>query len=86
MRLVDVSRENPSVLELRWMWLPTFIGQNMALLHKVGKALTEKFVPPFILTDQVREEIDLFVIQKFCEEIKIPGLRKYLEALWEVEE
>lgn len=81
MRFIQQHRDNPSVFEVAWMWLPSFIGQNASLLNELDKALTEKFQPPVEVNDRKLDEIHQFVIDWICDQIKIKGLWHYLSAI-----
>jgi hypothetical protein len=71
-------------LEVNWMWLPTFIGQNNNLLRELDKALEKKFTPPLILTDELLLSIHKYVIEWVDGKIGIKGLSEYLKAVEEV--
>ena len=82
MRLVQQNKEKPEVVEIAWMWLPTFIGQNTALLKDVDKAISQMFPPPVEATYENLDEMHKFVIAYLCERLKITNLDKYLKAIW----
>jgi hypothetical protein len=71
-------------VELRYMWLPTFIGMDPHLSRKI-----EEKVSPMLIgkeaTDTLLEEAHEAVIDLICEHHKIPGLRDFLDALKFVE-
>jgi len=73
----------PGVIELNWMWLPTWIGLN----HSIKKEIEEKVGQAFIqreLTEDTLEELDEVIIS-FLQD-KFPNVRfeKYLRALKDV--
>jgi hypothetical protein len=74
-------------LELRWMWLPTFMGQNHGLMRELESAGKKKFtgksLPP---SEEALEEAHQWVIDWLCKKNPIPGLREYLEAIKNVQE
>ena len=80
MRIVQRSKSDPTCLELSWMWLPTFIGQNVALLKDLDKAMSKEFPPPLELDDVVLDKIHDFAVSWIQEKLKIAGLDQYLHA------
>lgn len=64
------------------MWLPTFIGQNTALLKDVDKALAHVFPPPLEATEEKLDEMHKFVIHFLCEKLQVCNLDRYLKAIW----
>jgi hypothetical protein len=85
MRVIQQHKDNPKIYEVAWMWLPMFIAQNSALLSNLDHALNARFPPPVEVTEEKLDEIHDFVIEWVCQQIKIPGLEKYLQAMREVE-
>lgn len=81
MRVIQSTRDNQRVFEVAWMWLPTFIGQNTALLHELDSVLRTQFPPPLEANADVLDQIHDYVIEWVCSRIKIPGLEKYLQAI-----
>jgi len=82
MRFIQEDKHNPKILEVVWMWLPTFIGQNTALLGELDHALAAKFPPPFDVTEDKLDEIHEFVVDYICGKHPIfTGLREYLQAV-----
>ena len=63
------------------MWLPTFIGQNTAVLGELDRALRTEFVAPFEADDERLDEIHNFVIEWLGGKFKINGLKDYLRAV-----
>lgn len=86
MRLIQQHKDNPKILEVAWMWLPTFIGQNTALLGELDHALAVRFPPPMEATEEVLDEIHRFVIDWICEKLNIDGLWHYLRAIESIKE
>lgn len=79
MRAVVVT--HPGVLELNWMWLPTWIGSNAQLQKKLSKELDGKFIGR-PLTEAELDEINDEVIGYLVEEYPlIEGLGDYLDGL-----
>lgn len=70
-------------VEVRWIWLPTFIGQNIALMKRLDTALGKYL--GHRADDALLDEMNAFVVDFLCMEYPMPGLRKYLEALKHVE-
>ena len=92
MLFVMVSEDNPKAIELRWMWLPTFIGQNFQFMHELKEAWfklpeagqrASKDLGP---TEEELRQIHDFAIDWICDRLKITGLEKYLRAIENVEE
>jgi hypothetical protein len=86
MRLIQQHKDNPKILEVAWMWLPTFLGQNTALLGELDHALHSRFPTPLEIDDDKLNDIHDFVIEWICGKVKISGLWRYLKAIEYVEE
>lgn len=84
MRFIQQNKDKPNILEVAWMWLPTFIGQNTALLGELDHVLSVRFAPPLEVDDAKLDEIHRFVIDWLCGKLNIPGLWHYLRAVEEV--
>jgi hypothetical protein len=81
MRLIQQDKHNANTLEVVWMWLPTFIGQNTHVLGELDHALAARFPTPLEIGPEKLDEIHGYVIDYLCEKFNIPGLRQYLEAV-----
>lgn len=79
MRVVSIAEDG--VLELNWMWLPTFIGQNHGLQQQLGMAWNEKWPEGFVYTEEMLDEVHRFTVDWFTEKIPIRGFKEYLEAI-----
>lgn len=86
MRIVEESKLKPGTLEVSWMWLPTFIGQNSGLLRELDRVLSLEFPPPFDATEDQLDAISEFALGWLFDKHSIPGLREYLGALKHVRE
>lgn len=86
MRLIQQNKDKADILEVAWMWLPTFIGQNTALLGELDHVLNAKFSPPIEVDDVKLDEIHRFVIDWLCSKLQVPGLWHYLRAIEDVGE
>jgi hypothetical protein len=86
MRVIQQHKDNPKVFEVAWMWLPTFIGQNTALLGELDHALSVRFPPPVEISEEVLDEIHDFVIEWVCGKLNIEGLEQYLRGLEHIKE
>lgn len=83
MRLFE--RNAPNSIGLNYMWLPTWIGMNKALLKEI-----EDYVTPVLLGQELTDETLCkadeaaiqFLVQKFPD---ISGLFEYLDGLKYVE-
>lgn len=79
MRAIIRTREG--VLELNWMWLPTWVGMNAQLKKAIESELADS-VKGKPMTEPVLDEINEMVIDIL--ERKSPhvtGLREYLDGL-----
>jgi len=85
MRAVQVSKDG--AIELNWMFLPTFIGQNYAVLKQLGE-FWEKAYPKGILfsDDELDELSDLTLVWLSERFPAITGLLPYLQAIKHVEQ
>ena len=77
MRLVHVDGDT---LELRWMWLPTFIGSNFAVMQELKAAWEKEFNGARATHDRL-EEIHDFTVDWLAERFDTPGLKEYLQAV-----
>lgn len=80
MRLVSMHEDG--VLELNWMWLPVFIGQNHGLMRAMELEWKRVFGgTPLLSTDAVLDQIHDWTIKWLCEHMPIDGLEKYLRGI-----
>ena len=79
MRTIVIT--SPGVLELNYMWLPTWIGSNAVLKRKIEEELGEKVVGR-PLTEAELDEINDEVID-LLEHLNptVEGLHEYLDGL-----
>jgi hypothetical protein len=84
MRVIQIAKDN--AIELSWMWMPTFIGQNYAVLKELGKAWEERFPAGIAVTTENLDEMHEFTIKWLCGKFNINGLYEYLKAIENVEE
>lgn len=76
-----VVRTKEGVLELNYMWLPTWIGMNAALKKSVEDKLTDRIVG-MEMTEESLDIIDTLVIDCLLGMVPhVDGLRDYLEGL-----
>lgn len=75
----------PGVLELNYMWLPTFLGMNTRFKQSVEQELAPK-VAGRPLDEGLLEELDGLLIDLVTAKFPFPGLRDYLDALKFVQE
>lgn len=81
MRIVVRVPDEPGVLELNFMWLPTFIGMNVRLQAQLKEKLGKAFVGKNI-DDESLDEMSKIVVDTLVELYPaITGLREYLEAI-----
>lgn len=80
MRFIQYTGDG--LLELNYMWLPTWLGMNAAFKKTCERALSEKFKGRTTEDlDDLQEEFLDFVIEKY----PLPGLRDYLDGIKFVE-
>jgi hypothetical protein len=84
MRVIHVAKDN--VIELSWMWLPTFIGQNYQVLKNLEAAWKDEFPTGVAITQLGLDEMHEFTIKWLCDQFPIKGLGDYLRAIENVEE
>lgn len=84
MRVIQVAKDN--AIELSWMWLPTFIGQNYGVLKELGKAWEKHFPKGVAITPESLDAMHEYTINWLCGKFCINGLYKYLKAIENVEE
>jgi len=84
MRVLQVADDG--AIELRWMWLPTFIGQNYMVLKELGEAWKEAFPAGVRSDDAGLDALHDFTIAWLGKKFPIPGLQSYLEAIKHVQE
>lgn len=85
MRAVNITKDRSEVVELAWMWMPTFIGQNTGLQRELLAALERQFPPPWESTSEQMDAIHVFVCNWLEERLKIKGLGLLIDALKHVE-
>ena len=79
--MLTVQLAKDGALELNWMWLPTFIGQNYMVMRELEKVWKEKFAGKLEATEDGLHEIHEFTLGWLCDKFKIEGLGHYLRAL-----
>ena len=76
-----VHRTEPGVVELNWMWLPSWIGMNQQLTREINEELGKHVIGRH-LTDEVLDDIsDLIVGYLERRFPHLEGLRDYLDGL-----
>jgi hypothetical protein len=81
-----IERTGPGQLGLNYMWLPTFVGMNTALIQEIEASISPLFVGK-ALTEELLEEAHEQVIQALV--AKFPshaGLFDYLDGVKYVRE
>lgn len=84
MRVIQVAKDG--AIELSWMWLPTFVGQNYLILRELGRVWEAQFPDGVAHTPEGLDEMHEFTINWLCEKFPIPGLYTYLKGIERVEE
>ncbi len=79
--MLTVQLAADGALELNWMWLPTFIGQNYMVMRELEKVWKEKFAGKLQATEEGLREVHEFTLKWLCEKFKIEGLGAYLRAI-----
>lgn len=75
-----------NVYEVQWMWLPTFIGQNIMVMNELGEALRKKFAGQVGKEEDLLDEVHTFILDWLSARFRnISGLREYLEAVKNVQ-
>lgn len=70
-----------NTVELNFMWLPTWIGQNAQLKQEIERDLRNMIVGQE-LTEETLDSIHHLVIKYLCDKFPlIIGLKQYLEGL-----
>lgn len=83
MRVINFSN---GVLELNFMWLPTFIGQNYHVMRQLQDDWRKEFGTQTLATGMALNTIHLWTIDWLCTKFPIAGLREYLKAIENVKE
>ena len=76
---------DPGVLELTWMWLPTWIGMNYRLKERLDQMLAEE-IEGKRATPEVLDKLNDRVLGILAQECPLPGLVDYLDGLKFVQE
>ena len=71
---------DPGVLELNYMWLPTWVGMNSRLKQKIEKEIAP-LVEGRALTDADLDDVNTAVIALLVRECPLPGVADYLDGL-----
>ena len=80
MRIVNPAKHDPNVVELNFMWLPTFIGQNPIVLKKLQADLEKSFIRKQ-MTEETLWSMHHKVISWLEKEFPISGIGDYLHAI-----
>ncbi len=79
--MLFVIRTSPGVVELNFMWLPTFLGMDPILRRDIEKELAP-MLEKKEMTDEVLQAASDRAIEFICDRYHaLPGLRDYLDAL-----
>ena len=78
--MLAVTSPEPGVVEVNYMWMPSWIGLNSNLLNEMGHAVRDAVIGR---TLQEAEQLGHQAVLDFLAERypEIQGLREYLEAL-----
>lgn len=76
-----VVRVDKGVLEVNYMWLPSWIGMNSVLMRELGEHMQSKAVGREF-DDDLLDELDLECRSFLCQRFPtIKGLDRYLDGL-----
>jgi len=81
-----VERTGPGQVSLNYMWLPTFVGMNAALIKEIDETMTPLFVGQSLteeLLDRAHDRALEILVAKFP---MWSGLFEYLEGIKYVEQ
>lgn len=84
MKIVQIAKDG--ALELNWMWLPTFIGQNHTICRQLGEVWRSWYPNGFPATEEDLVDIHDRTIDWFAEKFPIEGLGQYLHAIEYIEQ
>jgi hypothetical protein len=85
MRVVHKSVDTPGAVDLNFMWLPTFIGQNVVMLRELKRELEKEFLKEQ-LTEATLWAMHHKIIQWLEAKFPFEGIGKYLHAIEEVKD
>jgi hypothetical protein len=90
MLIVHEKKKRSGTMAVAWTWLPFFIAADSALIESVDAKMKEMFMgKEFLATSPSEDALMLTmhdaVIDMVCEKYPFSGLRKYLEAICEVD-
>jgi hypothetical protein len=83
MRIAHVAKDG--ALELNWMWLPTFIGQNYMVLKELERFWKDLYPEGVSNTPEELDKLHDITIDWFGQKFKIIGLSEYLSAIRHVQ-
>ncbi|CAB4131219.1 hypothetical protein UFOVP276_163 [uncultured Caudovirales phage] len=80
-----VNEVEPGVIELNFMWLPTFISQNVPLMKELKRDLEKTFLREQV-TEETLNSMHASVIMWLEQRFPFDGVGKYLHAIEEVKD
>lgn len=75
-----ICNPEPGVIQLNFMWLPTFLGMNTIFKKEIEAKIAPKLVGK-PMTDEVLDAAHEEIIGLILEKYPLPGLSDYLDAL-----
>jgi hypothetical protein len=78
MRAITVPE--PGVVELNFMWLPTFVGMNTILKKEIEAQVAPKLEGK-PLTDDTLDYAHELIVDIILKKFPFPGLKDYLDAM-----
>ena len=75
-----VTSPEPGVLEVNYMWLPTWVGMNSQLLQDMGEVVRKAVIghPLGVAETLGHEALVGFLVKRYP---RISGLREYLDGM-----
>lgn len=85
MRIIHHARDG--AIEVKWMWLPTFIGQNIMIMSQLKEFLSKTFPPGKVeITEELLDDIHIQVIAWLVTRFPLPGMLEFLKGIEHVQE
>jgi hypothetical protein len=84
-KVVHRCHDEPNVVDLNFMWLPTFIGQNVVMLKELKKEIELEFKGQ-LLTEETLWAMHHAVIRWLEAKFPFEGISKYLHAIEEIKD
>lgn len=76
----SVVLTEPGVLELNWMWLPTWVGMNSSLKKEIEEHVS-KLSEGKVVSDRLLSELSYEVNKVIAKKAAADGVADYLDGL-----